>query len=280
MIKSIKKLVKFVVPPVIVETYRFFYRYCLKRKQVSNWHKIKRGPLVGKEIYVNSYANSFKKMIDGSYDAFFYDYLKENTLEGKIIYDVGAHIGYHTFCFAKMVGKLGRVIAFEPNPFNRERLETICFRNSDLAKNIHLFDFAVSDKCGDTEFNFSSNIEDVTSSGGFICGSYKPLSDKMYQNSGFQKCTVKTITLDDFISKQGGYIYPDLIKIDVEGAEHLVLYGARELIKMKRPILLIEIHSVVAMLKVSQYLFELDYKFKLLDIDGASRCFVAAEPKQ
>ncbi|MBK7102956.1 MAG: FkbM family methyltransferase [Flavobacteriales bacterium] len=39
-------------------------------------------------------------------------------------------------------------------------------------------------------------------------------------------------------------------KIDVEGAEHLVLSGARETLIRDRPLLLIEIHSVVCMLQV------------------------------
>lgn len=275
-----KKLIKSVVPPAIMEVYKFFCKLCSKRKNVPNWHKIEGGVLTGKQIYVNSNEEAFKKMIDGSYDAFFYDYLKGKTLENKTIYDVGAHIGYHTFCFAKLVGASGSVIAFEPNPFNRGRLETICSRNPDVAQNIHVVEFAVSDKCGDIDFNFSPNIEDLTSSGGFISGSYKPRSDKEYRHADFRRCTVMTITLDEFISKQNECKYPDLIKIDVEGAEHLVLYGASELIKLKRPLLLIEIHSVVAMLKVSEYLFSLDYEFKLLEVDRASRCFVAAEPRQ
>ena len=151
---------------------------------------------------------------------------------------------------------------------------------NDLAKNIHVYEFAVSDRCGNCKFNFSTNIEDLTSSGGFISGSYMPHSIDMYQNIGFTECEVETITLDQFVSSHKSYKSPDIIKIDIEGAEHLALYGANELIKRQRPLLLIEVHSVVAMLKVSEYLFALDYEIKLLEEDRVSRCFIVAEPSE
>lgn len=273
-----KKLIKSIVPPIFIEVYKYFRMLWTKKKLLPGWHKIEGGILVGKELYVNNHAWGFRKMVEGSYDAYFYDYLKDKNLENKTIYDIGAHIGYHTLGFATLVGSSGSVLAFEPDPANRSRLEKICSRNSDLAKVINVFEYAISDHCGEIEFNSSSNIEDQTSSGGFISGSYKPRSDKEYHHAGFTKSVVKTITLDDLIPNENTYKYPDLIKIDVEGAEHFVLYGANELIKRKRPLLLIEIHSVVAMLKVSEYLLALRYRIKLLEEDRASRCFIAAEP--
>ncbi len=37
---------------------------------------------------------------------------------GAVVFDVGAHIGYHTVRFAALVGRSGRVYAFEPHPAN------------------------------------------------------------------------------------------------------------------------------------------------------------------
>lgn len=273
-----KKLIKSIMPPIATRAYGYFYMLFTKKKRLPSWHKIESGILTGVEIYVNNDAEGFRNMIKGSYDEFFYDYLKDKHLENKTIYDVGAHIGYHTFCFAKLVGSSGSVVAFEPNPFNRNRLKKICSKNVNLAKNIHVSEFAVSDQCGDIKFNSSSNIEDLTSSGGFISGSHKPSDDEVYRRIGFTECMVKTISLDDFISSHKNCKRPDIIKIDIEGAEHLALYGAKELLRKQRPLLLIEIHSVVAMLKVSEYLFALNYKIKLLEESRASRCFIAAEP--
>jgi len=47
-------------------------------------------------------------------------------------------------------------------------------------------------------------------------------------------------TLDAFCRSQG--IRPDVIKIDVEGAEFSVLEGAREILAEARPLLVVSIH--------------------------------------
>ena len=44
---------------------------------------------------------------------------------GDMFIDVGGHIGYHSVLGASLVGSRGRVIAFEADPRNFERLKTI-----------------------------------------------------------------------------------------------------------------------------------------------------------
>lgn len=48
----------------------------------------------------------------------------------------------------------------------------------------------------------------------------------------------KSVRLDDYIEKD-----PDLVKIDVEGAELNVLKGAEEILEKNRPVLIIEVHN-------------------------------------
>jgi FkbM family methyltransferase len=52
--------------------------------------------------------------------------------------------------------------------------------------------------------------------------------------------SVQTITLDTFCEKVG--VRPDLVKIDVEGAELLVLRGAGELLGESPPTLILAVH--------------------------------------
>ena len=73
-----------------------------------------------------------------------------------------------------------------------------------------------------------------------------------------------------------------LIKIDVEGAEHLVLEGALCILQKHHPLLMIEIHSVTSMFKTCKSLFEIGYESRVIQEDSANRCFISAyitEPK-
>jgi FkbM family methyltransferase len=51
---------------------------------------------------------------------------------------------------------------------------------------------------------------------------------------------VETLALDEFFAERG--TWPDLIKIDVEGAEFDVLQGARQIIAQRHPVMFVEVH--------------------------------------
>ena len=49
--------------------------------------------------------------------------IKKITKKGDVILDVGAHIGYYTMLFAKIIGSEGKIFAFEPDKANFKILE-------------------------------------------------------------------------------------------------------------------------------------------------------------
>ena len=105
----------------------------------ANWVLIKEGPLKGYQIFVNkNLFDGWTKMEYGTYDSFIYDFLSTRNLEGCIIWDVGAHFGYHTLSFANLVGAKGKVLAFEPNKHNLERLRKNINRNINLSNKIFI----------------------------------------------------------------------------------------------------------------------------------------------
>ncbi len=245
-----------------------------------SWHMIKNGSLQAREIFVDPKDGYWQKnIVDGNHDKFFFDYLLRFDLRNKTVLEIGAHIGYHAMMFAQLVGETGSVHAFEPNVYNRDRLQLILSKNKDLAQRIKIYEFAVSDKIGEIQLSSSPNIDDGKSSGSFIAGSHTPFKKEVYDKIGFNKVNVKTMTLDQLPSMIGYDIDPFLIKIDVEGAEHLVLQGGLNIIKKYKPILLIEIHSIFNMLKVCEYCKSVDYKIELLNEDDDGRCFIAATSK-
>lgn len=246
-----------------------------KDRFVPTWNTIKGGVLAGRKIYVYE-TGVWKDMISGEYDTFFIDYLKKLDLQGKVVYDIGAHFGYSAMCFAQLTGNTGKVIAFEPNIYNKQRFEYFLTENKDLGAIIDIHDVAISNQVGEEDFNFNDNLDDGTSSGSFIDSSHTFYEKESYEkNLGYKKVKTRTVSLDT-LATIGVTEPPYLVKIDIEGAEYLALEGAKELLTKYKPILLIEIHSIFNMLKVGQVLNELNYKVELLKEEKDGRCFIAA----
>lgn len=272
-----KTLGKRALPPFVLELLQFSYGMCVRSIDPPRWRQVRGGVLASRWLFVRDH-NFFGQMVAGDHDAYLFSYLQNIDLRDQLICDLGAHVGYHTMAFAKLAGGQGRVFAFEPNPFNLERLRAHLSRNSDLAERIEVMPVALSDRSGVTTFHYSARVDDATSSGGHLDGGEPPLTAGAYRRAGFQQCKVATTTLDEVFP--GNYARSvALIKIDVEGAECLVLDGGRRLIQRDRPILLIEVHSVAAMLGLAQRLPGMGYALEPLEIASSSRCFIVATPQ-
>lgn len=87
--------------------------------------------------------NGLEKTIyyHGTYERGFAEFLKQNLKKGDIFIDVGANIGLFTLLSSKLVGNVGRILSFEPNPEIFEQLEVNV--NLNNSKNIELFNFAL-----------------------------------------------------------------------------------------------------------------------------------------
>lgn len=245
----------------------------------AEWVTIKKGYGSGVELFVDESAFSgWSSMIEGNYDKLLLDTLMEQTngIEGKVLWDVGAHFGYSSLVFAQMTGSQGQVVSFEPNPHNAERFNMHVQRNNFLSDRIQLKQLALSNKNGTTSFSISANVEGSQSTGSHLSGILAAKETEEYNRFAFHDIDIQTIRGDDLLLKEN-LPYPDIIKIDVEGAEKLVLEGCPTILS-KRPVLLIEIHNVVAMHDTVSILHRNGYKSEIIDRDSAtlSRCFIIA----
>ena len=272
---TIKGLIKDLMPPML---WRWFAvrnagEVHAAKAPSAAVHLVRTGPLRGLKLLVNDVLPAFREMVDGTYDHYLWSAMPDGLKDG-IILDIGAHIGYHTLgCAARFPNS--RVVAFEPNPINLKRLQENLDLNPEVATRIQVLPVALSDVQGSLAFRSSSNVEDQTSSGGYLERGSPPLEPAVYERSGFSASMVPTERLDDLIEEYG---WKDIriMKIDVEGAEHLVLKGALSLLARDRPALYIEVHSVVCMLEVLTTIGPLGYVTRLLHEDRSSRCFIAA----
>jgi len=277
-----------ITPPIIFNAFRksFLYdvakkasSYVVKDKYNPTWHTISKGRLEGTKLFVDPQGDWQREMLEGSYDDFFFNYVEKLDLKGKVIFDIGTHVGYNSLYFADMVGENGKVYAFEPNTFNQERFEMIMKENPRLGDRIVLKKVAISNKIGHEDFVFSPLIENGTSSGSFLDSSHTHGEKTAYETKGgWKRVSVPTVSLDE-VHTIGISEKPYLIKLDIEGAEYLALEGARKLLKEAKPIILIEIHSIFNMMKALEIFNELNYNVSLLKEEKDGRCFLTVTPK-
>lgn len=172
------------------------------------------GPLKGYRWLLATRSSFFF----GTYELEQTDLFCKLVKPGDVVYDVGAHFGYYTLLASKLVGAQGRALAFEPSPPNLARL----YRHVELNRcsNVQVLELAVSDREGVAHF------ETRTGSGLGHLAADGPVE-------------VKVTRLDAL----EGYPRPNVMKIDVEGAEVAVLQGAASLLTAAKPIIFLSLHG-------------------------------------
>lgn len=143
--------------------------------------------------------------------------------EGVTVIDVGAYIGTHSLAFSHFVGPKGRVVAIEPQPSSFELLA----RNIEMnaLKNISVENAAASFEFGEALIPVI-DIERRESFGSASLLSRLDQSEPRSEHpSNPSELATRVISIDELNLTQCS-----LVKIDVEGAEDLVLRGARNTI--------------------------------------------------
>ena len=116
--------------------------------------------------------------------------IKNNLPKGKIIFDIGTFIGASCLVFAELVGKDGKIVGFEPNPFNRKRIAENFTLNPELKKRITVSPLALSDKEGQMTMTLSSQIDNGYSSTSRLNQSHPTLHNDQLPK-GFEEVTVE-----------------------------------------------------------------------------------------
>jgi FkbM family methyltransferase len=240
------------------------------------WLSVTGGPLRGGELLLLPGAVPWQdEMREGRFEAFLHDALADEDLGGRTVWDVGAHVGYHTLAFAARVGPQGRVIAFEPNPCNAARLRQNLARNRDLAERVRVETIALSDRDGLDRLYYTPVVDDGTSSGAALESALTLENEDAYR--ALDSIPADTARGDTLVESRRAPT-PSLLKIDVEGGEVGVLRGCGALLASARPLLVIEVHSAGTMFRTHEILSALGYRETLLEPAGRpfSRCHVLA----
>jgi FkbM family methyltransferase len=155
---------------------------------------------------------------------------------GETFLDIGANIGIYSLVASKLVGRDGRVIAFEPveNIHNKLTLNKLL----NDCDNLELRKTAIGSHIGQAEIY-------AVKQGIFRQGTSSLVVNENLTAMGLDKFEIQKIDVQslDYLLSRNLLAAVDFIKIDVEGHEIEVLNGGLELLSKYHPVLLLE-HSL------------------------------------
>jgi FkbM family methyltransferase len=222
--------------------YRAWYRHCpvksakdwpvvfdkLFEPFVPVWAEIEPGVTMwlDPEDLVSNFILTF-----GQWEPKTWQALKPYVREGGTFIDIGAHIGWYSLKAAKLVGPKGCVIAVEPN---HDTLVTL--RNNIRASGADRVIIVAPVACANSETTLTFYAAPRANTG----ESSLSLANASHLGPVTASYQVRARRLDDIV-REVGVTRVDAVKIDVEGAEFLVLEGAAETLDRYRPVVSVEI---------------------------------------
>jgi len=189
------------------------------------WVQVKRGAAQGLWLHLNPRTGT--AYFEGGGEPEVQEVLQRHLRPGMTFYDVGANIGLFSLLAARLVGKDGRVVAFEADPEIATRLREHVARNGFGW--IKVEQKAVWSEPSTVYF---ARIDPAASPDRGL-GHVVPTGAR-------DTIQVTAVSLDNYGETRPA---PDFIKCDVEGAEVEVFRGAERLLKEKRPGIICEMHS-------------------------------------
>ncbi|MDD4932607.1 MAG: FkbM family methyltransferase [Methylacidiphilaceae bacterium] len=165
---------------------------------------------------------------------------------GMCYWDVGANVGFYSLLGSRLAGPEGRVVAIEPDPENAKRLRAAVERNG--LRNIEVVEAALGSWDGVVALE--------------RCGARSRLLAAREETTGGDTVSVTVRTAEGLAGRFGA---PDVVKVDVEGAEVEVLRGFGSLLRERKPVFLVEFHGE-ELLEEARKLLP-DYSFCRIDRD-------------
>jgi len=180
-------------------------------------------------------------------DPYVPNWIQSSLHPGETFLDVGANVGFFSMCGCRAVGATGTVFAFEPSAVNRAFLNY--HRRINRLRQIRIREEAVANHDDTAQLYLLNDGDSGSNSLTFDRPNLPRLRGEVPKVA-----TTKCIKLDTFCDQE--QVVPAAIKIDVEGAELLVLQGASKTITRHRPTIILAVHP--EWLPVSQSIHDID----------------------
>jgi FkbM family methyltransferase len=174
----------------------------------------------------------------GKYDRKILRRLNSIIQAGWTIWDCGTYIGFYTLFFARAVGPKGRVVAIEPDERNLRRTRENVSLNGFA--NVEFVNAAVGAPLGEVDLV----LDDRTNS--HLPGCYVGNCDNQTiwasKDRQLPKARIVCMSLDQAFYEKN-LPKPNLIKIDIEGAEKDALLHVGRLVAEVKPQIVLELHN-------------------------------------
>jgi FkbM family methyltransferase len=203
---------------------RLKYLFLKLRTYLFPTFRIEQSTLAGKNI--KAIPGTIRIKVDKD-TAWFVALAKNN----KKIFDLGANVGYPALLAHVFNPQIDKYLLADPNPMALGFAAQNLILNG-FSSNATFINAFISDKHGDSIPFYTVEAGEA----GSMFKSHAKTASKL--NKFFM---VNTTTIDQLIQEQGWI--PDFIKVDVEGAESLVLEGAKALAARQTCILMVEMHA-------------------------------------
>lgn len=163
----------------------------------------------------------------GSNEPAVQDAIVRHVRPGAVFFDVGANVGFHTVIAARCTGPAGRVVAFEPLPANAAALR----HNVALNRFTHVQVVAAAVAANEGRARLALAEEPTWA---HLAGGDAAAAERTID--------VRVVGIDALVAA-GEVPPPDVVKIDVEGAELDVLRGMMRTLRERRPVIICELHD-------------------------------------
>jgi FkbM family methyltransferase len=217
-------------------------------------HTINVGPAAGLRFEVTLPLD--KSVWAGLYESRFTNAIAENVKPDDICYDIGGYRGYMSGVMA--LAGASKVFVFEPLPANQRAVRRLCELNPELS--IQLFSVALGSADGSVLLKVMSD----------------PSMGKL-ANSSFQAGAAPLAEIPVAIRQIDSLLHdrvvppPNVIKIDVEGAELDVLDGAADMLRGSRPAIFLEAHGAELEKACTEKLSQLGYSIRRIEHEVADK---------
>jgi FkbM family methyltransferase len=203
-------------------------RAALKKHYSSGKHRVKT--LYGARMWIGLDDGAQQSLLyTGKYEEDLVVCFRSLLTQGDIVIDMGANIGYFTMLAARMVGNKGRVIAFEPTPYNAERLKEH-FALNRITTPMDLEVAGLSDADGELAMNMGKSSNQMLNSFAETRFEADPVIVPVYR-------------LDRYMERRG-IDRIDFVKIDVQDWEYQVLAGCKGVLEdSNRPWMAVEFQA-------------------------------------